>query len=265
MSPRRFGEMTTADAWVRGASQRAPLLARTHRTDPRNRGRRSRSASSCRGRSVQPQEETADLLYGPGPQVHYVVRKQPPAGSCHYRYTRTKQPLPDRRCTPGVRNPRVTPSTLGATICKAGYTASIRPPSSVTSVEKRLNAKAYGYGGSLRQAEYDHLIPLELGGDPNDPRNLWIEPSLPGHKPSEGFRNPKELDRAEGEVAGVQGPCATRGDAAGDRGELSDGARRCWSSDRDVGTRAREHLGAVLQRRPHQGSRRIVPRSQQPR
>ena len=29
---------------------------------------------------------------------------------------------------------------------------------------------------SRRDTEYDHLVPLELGGDPNDPRNLWIEP-----------------------------------------------------------------------------------------
>jgi hypothetical protein len=71
-------------------------------------------------------------------------------------------------------------------------TASIRPPLLITAVEKRLNAKSYNYRGSLRQAEYDHLIPLELGGDPNDPRNLWVEPPSPGHTPSQGFRNPKD-------------------------------------------------------------------------
>ena len=31
--------------------------------------------------------------------------------------------------------------------------------------------------GSLHTAEYDHLISLELGGDPNDPANLWVEPN----------------------------------------------------------------------------------------
>jgi hypothetical protein len=129
---------------------------------------------------------------GPGPQAHYVVRKQPAAGSCHYRSTKTKQPLPDRRCTPGALNPKVTPSTLNATICKTGYSASIRPPSSVTEAEKRANAISYDYRGSLRQAEYDHLIPLELGGDPNDPRNLWVEPPSPRHRPSQTYRNPKD-------------------------------------------------------------------------
>jgi hypothetical protein len=35
---------------------------------------------------------------------------------------------------------------------------------------------AYGDAGSPRDYEYDHLIPLALGGAPNDPRNLWPEP-----------------------------------------------------------------------------------------
>jgi hypothetical protein len=28
----------------------------------------------------------------------------------------------------------------------------------------------------LHDYEYDHLVPLELGGAENDPRNLWPEP-----------------------------------------------------------------------------------------
>jgi len=73
-----------------------------------------------------------------------------------------------------------------------GYTATIRPPASVTRAEKQGNARSYGYAGSMAQAEYDHLIPLELGGDPNDPRNLWVEPPSPGHQLSQLFRNPKD-------------------------------------------------------------------------
>jgi hypothetical protein len=55
------------------------------------------------------------------------------------------------------------------------YTKSIRPPESITKIEKRENAAAYGYTGSLKDVEY-HLVPLEVGGDPNDPRNLWVDP-----------------------------------------------------------------------------------------
>ena len=57
-------------------------------------------------------------------------------------------------------------------------------PAPITEAEKRGNAAAYGYTGSLKEVEYDHLVPLGLSGDPNDPRNLWVEP---GESP-----NPKD-------------------------------------------------------------------------
>jgi len=132
------------------------------------------------------------LPYGPGPLAHYIVQPQPAAGSCHYRYTTTHQPLPDRACTSGALNPKVTERTIGTTICRSGYTSTIRPPESVTEPEKLANARSYGYRGSLSVAEYDHLVPLELGGDPNDPSNLWVEPPSPGHKASQGVYNPKD-------------------------------------------------------------------------
>jgi hypothetical protein len=47
----------------------------------------------------------------------------------------------------------------------------------VTEPEKVGSAAAYGYTGPVQTGEYDHLIPLELGGDPNDPANLWVEPN----------------------------------------------------------------------------------------
>jgi hypothetical protein len=34
----------------------------------------------------------------------------------------------------------------------------------------------YGWPGSTADYEEDHLIPLELGGNPTDPKNLWPEP-----------------------------------------------------------------------------------------
>ena len=36
--------------------------------------------------------------------------------------------------------------------------------------------RAYGETGSPSAYQEDHLISLELGGDPTDPRNLWPEP-----------------------------------------------------------------------------------------
>ena len=128
-------------------------------------------------------EAAADVPVGPGP-TNYTEQPQPAPGSCHYRTTTTGEILPDPNCTPGATSPKVTPDTLATTICRTGYTKSIRPPASITNAEKRENAAAYGYTGSLKDAEYDHLVPLALGGDPNDPRNLWIEP---GESP-----NPKD-------------------------------------------------------------------------
>lgn len=134
----------------------------------------------------------AALPVGPGPQEHYTVQAQPPAGSCHYRYEKG-EPLEDPACTPGAISPAVTQATIGTTICrKGGYTSGIRPPESVTGKEKIANAASYSYTGSLSDAEYDHLVSLQLGGDPNDPRNLFVEPPDPGHKPGTGVNNAKD-------------------------------------------------------------------------
>jgi hypothetical protein len=46
----------------------------------------------------------------------------------------------------------------------------------VVGSKREVSVHHYGYTGSLKDVEYDHLVPLELGGDPNDPRNLWIGP-----------------------------------------------------------------------------------------
>jgi hypothetical protein len=116
------------------------------------------------------------IQVGPGPQATYTIQPQPAPGSCHYTYSGS-YPLPDPRCTPGAINPQVTQATISSTICSPGYTESIRPSEGITEPEKVASAAAYGYAGSLHTAEYDHLISLELGGDPNDPANLWVEPN----------------------------------------------------------------------------------------
>lgn len=126
--------------------------------------------------SSSPSASLHVLQQGPGPQNPYTVQQQPKPGTCHYRYEGA-YPLPDPKCTPGATNPQVTQANIQQTICTRGWTATIRPPQSVTGAEKRANALSYGYTGSTRTSEYDHLVPLELGGDPNDPRNLWVEPN----------------------------------------------------------------------------------------
>jgi hypothetical protein len=78
--------------------------------------------------------------------------------------------------TPGVLNAEVTQSTIVSTICKHGWTATVRPPTSYTSALKTRQMAEYGEAGSPTGYQEDHLISLELGGDPTDPRNLWPEP-----------------------------------------------------------------------------------------
>ena len=101
---------------------------------------------------------TADVSVGPGPADPYTVQSQPAPGSCHYHRAADGSVLPDPACTPGATNPEVTENTLYSTVCKKGYSASIRPPRDITDVEKRANAAAYGYTGSLGDAELDHLL-----------------------------------------------------------------------------------------------------------
>jgi hypothetical protein len=117
----------------------------------------------------------------------YAVQPQPRPGSCHTRGSGLFS-LPDPRCTPGSLNPAVTQSSISATICRSGYTRTVRPPESVTEAEKRASLAAYGETGPLHAYEYDHLVALELGGAANDPRNLWPEPGATPN-PKDGLEN----------------------------------------------------------------------------
>ena len=84
---------------------------------------------------------------------------------------------PNAALTPGAFNAEVTQATINTTICVAGWTATIRPPSSFTTQLKVAQIAQYGYTDTSTAAyEEDHLIPLQIGGDPVNPQNLWPEP-----------------------------------------------------------------------------------------
>jgi hypothetical protein len=91
---------------------------------------------------------------GPGPPARYAAR---PA------------------LTPGALNPDVTQATIRTTICSRGWTRTVRPPSSFTSGLKLEQMRQYGFAGGPVDYQEDHFISLELGGAPNDPKNLWPE------------------------------------------------------------------------------------------
>ncbi len=84
--------------------------------------------------------------------------------------------LPKPSLTPGVFNYAVKASTIDTTICKSGWTKTIRPPVSYTNTLKIKQMQQYNETGSPSSYEEDHFIPLELGGDPKNPKNLWPEP-----------------------------------------------------------------------------------------
>lgn len=96
-------------------------------------------------------------------------------GSCRARGSGAYV-LPDPSCTPGALNPAVTQADIDRTICSAGWTATVRPPESYTEPLKLQQKAAYGEAGPVSSYEEDHLVPLELGGSPTSPRNLWPEP-----------------------------------------------------------------------------------------
>ncbi|WP_328617173.1 hypothetical protein OHS18_13060 [Amycolatopsis sp. NBC_00355] len=100
--------------------------------------------------------------------------KVPAAGTCKLG-SHNGQSLPDPACTPGTVNPAVSQATIADTICKSGWTSTVRPPTSVTGKLKKQLDTAYGLP-TTTEGELDHLVSLELGGALADPANLWVEP-----------------------------------------------------------------------------------------
>jgi hypothetical protein len=76
---------------------------------------------------------------------------------------------------PGATNPDVTQDNIQTTICKSGFTGTIRPSVSYTNKLKKEQMQKYNLPGKPSDYEEDHLISLEIGGSPTDPNNLWPE------------------------------------------------------------------------------------------
>lgn len=106
---------------------------------------------------------------------------------------------PDPVCTPGAFNPDVTQQTIGTTICVPGWTATIRPPTSVTGPIKTERMAAYGDTLPRAAYELDHLIPLELGGAPRSILNLWPEP-FPAASVKDALENKLKTEVCAGTV-----------------------------------------------------------------
>ena len=82
--------------------------------------------------------------------------------------------LPDRALTPGAIDPAVTQNNIQSTVCVRGYTDKVRPDKKYTNRLKHEQIEQYRLTDrNVRNYELDHLIPLNIGGNPSDPKNLW--------------------------------------------------------------------------------------------
>ena len=87
--------------------------------------------------------------------------------------------LPISSVTSGAIDTHITQANIDTTICKSGYTATVRPPVSYTNKLKmqQLNGTYKQFTDKVAaDYEEDHLISLEIGGSPTDPKNLWPQP-----------------------------------------------------------------------------------------
>lgn len=84
--------------------------------------------------------------------------------------------LPNASLTPGAINTAITQENIQKTICVHNFTSTERPPIAYTTKLKRVQIGQYNNNDIiLNHYEEDHLISLELGGNPTNPRNLWPE------------------------------------------------------------------------------------------
>ena len=90
--------------------------------------------------------------------------------------------------TPGARYSVVTQTTLFKTVCRVGWTATIRPSESYTSALKRRQLLLFQYADkNPSHYEEDHLVSLELGGAPRSTRNLWPQPWRQARRDDDGI------------------------------------------------------------------------------
>lgn len=71
--------------------------------------------------------------------------------------------VPDRDRTPGAIDPEITQEKIAYTVCVAGYTKTVRPPTRYTEDLKRRQMRELGLEGDAHDYQEDHLVPLCAG------------------------------------------------------------------------------------------------------
>jgi hypothetical protein len=86
--------------------------------------------------------------------------------------------IPALALAASLLNPAVHPDTIAQTICRPGYTKTVRPSTSYVRIWKRLNLRA---GVDPRSVVADHRVPLSLAGSPYAP-NLQLQTKAEAHR-----------------------------------------------------------------------------------
>jgi hypothetical protein len=115
---------------------------------------------------------------------------------------------------PGRIDPAVTQANIKSTICRHGYTKTVRPPASFTNKLKFVQMTDLKLKGKPEDFEEDHRVPLEVGGAPMDPENLWPQPYLPkpGAKAKDRLENAVAKDVCAGRLTLKEGQAIFLGD-----------------------------------------------------
>lgn len=112
---------------------------------------------------------------------------------------------------PGHVDPHVTQANLQSTICKHGYTKTVRPASKFTTTLKIKQLAELGLKGKPSDYEEDHRLPLEVGGAPMDPMNLWPE-LWPEARKKDKLENAIKRDVCSGKITLLRGQAIFLGD-----------------------------------------------------
>jgi hypothetical protein len=107
-------------------------------------------------------------------------------------------PLPDYRCTTGVRDPSITQDNIDETICKPGWIDAVRPTKEESVPVLVESLARYGYTNAAPEDfQLDRLIPVILGGSLWDEGNLFPQPhaGVAGMSETSGSEAKDAVDR----------------------------------------------------------------------
>lgn len=116
--------------------------------------------------------------------------------------------------SPGAVSSVVSQASIRTTICVSGYTATVRPAAGYTDALKRQQMASEGLPGPTSLYEEDHRVPLEVGGNPTSPLNLWPEPwdGPHGAHAKDTIENRVHKDVCSGTLTLAQGQAVFLGD-----------------------------------------------------